>query len=70
MVTSLAPAPNDNALRQRKWRARQKDPIQAVYLVTVPPDTVRKALLSTCRFPANEISHRDWIARALGGVIA
>jgi hypothetical protein len=54
----------------RRWRARQRNPIQAVYQVEIERDAVLQALIDSGRLSANDISDRDCIVRVLGGVVA
>jgi hypothetical protein len=70
MVTLTAPARASNALRQRRWRARQRNPAHAVYQVEFERDAVLQALINSGGLSANEIHDRGSVARALSGVIA
>jgi hypothetical protein len=70
MVTLKTPALNANALYQRRWRARQRNPVHSVYQVEFKRDAVRQALINRSHLSANEIADRDCIAWALSGVIA
>jgi hypothetical protein len=58
MVSGSAPAPVANALYQRRWRARQKHPVYAVYQVEFERDAVLQALINRSDVPANEILDR------------
>ena len=70
MGTRTAPAPTANALYQRRWRARQKNPVHAVYQIEFERDAVQCALIKTGRLTQAEIERRDFVGRALCSVIA
>jgi hypothetical protein len=70
MVTATAPAINCNALRQRRWRARQRNPVHAVYQIEFERDAVLRALLNSGRLTQAETERRDFVGRALCSVIA
>jgi hypothetical protein len=69
MVTHITPAPTPNALHQRHWRERQKNPVHTVYPIEVERDAVRLALINSSYLSANEIPDRDCVAPALRGEI-
>ena len=67
MVTRTAPASTPNALHQRRWRERQRNPIRSVSHVEYERDAVLRALVHTGRL---KDYHRHRIQHALSLVIA
>ena len=68
-MPSVAPACNAGAVRQRRYRARQRKPTRTVYQIEVERDATQQALIDSSRL-SKEIADRDSIAQALSGVIA
>jgi hypothetical protein len=69
MVTLSTPAPNSNAARQARWRARQKEPIHHVARIEYQQEAVLMALVTSGRLTKTEIWHRDLVEEALSIVI-
>jgi hypothetical protein len=70
MSGQVAPAPNPNALYQRRWRERQKHPVIVVGHIEYERDAVLSALIRSERLSQAQAERRDLVERALSVVIA
>lgn len=70
MVTLTAPAATASAIRQRRYRERQRNPIHTVCQIEIERDAVLRALIKTGRLTQADIKRRDLVRRTLSSVIA
>jgi hypothetical protein len=70
MVARATPALNPNALHQRRWRERNRNPVHAVCQIEFERDAILRALINSGRIAQTDIWRRDLVGNVLSLVIA